>query len=261
MVPAERCRASFAGKKNNTKKRGREGERERGREGERERGEGDSVRRALLRLKSSSRSRLPPTDPFYLTEKSFFSSFFLPCSRFLRKRGRERERERERERNPKRREERREREEREKRERREREREREERAALSVSRRYGWFPSLKGREGFLGRSRSNSFHTRLRNPMEARAAQPPPPRFYKLYERGAEAGPPPPGEVEEGQFTTFGTIYDVSDGGGEAHGSGTTKRGLKQANKEVLRAFISVVASQGQVSQVSLADLFCFFLN
>ena len=127
MVPAERCRASFAGKKNNTKKRGREGERERGREGERERGEGDSVRRALLRLKSSSRSRLPPTDPFYLTEKSFFSSFFLPCSRFLRKRGRERERERERGSETLKEEKREEREKRERREREEREKEREKR--------------------------------------------------------------------------------------------------------------------------------------
>ena len=45
--------------------------------------------------------------------------------------------------------------------------------------------------------------------MESRAAQPPPPRFYKLYAEGSDKGPSPPAPVLEGSFQQFGTLYEV----------------------------------------------------
>ena len=51
--------------------------------------------------------------------------------------------------------------------------------------------------------------------MEARAAQPPPPRFYKLYAGGADAGPPPPEAIAGGEFQQYGTSYSLGEQGGE----------------------------------------------
>ena len=90
--------------------------------------------------------------------------------------------------------------------------------------------------------------------MEARAAQPPPPRFYKLYENGSDQGPRPPEPVQEGQFQQFGTLYETSDGIPQLNveplvktESGGQQPSLKQAmkalNRETLFCFIDLIDS------------------
>mmetsp|Transcript_7529 Transcript_7529/g.25887 ORF Transcript_7529/g.25887 Transcript_7529/m.25887 type:complete len:158 (-) Transcript_7529:126-599(-) len=86
--------------------------------------------------------------------------------------------------------------------------------------------------------------------MEARAAQPPPPRFYKLYAGGADAGPPPPEAIAGGEFQQYGTSYSLGEQGGEGDAAGPAREvtpaheavaRIRALNRETLFAFIEVV--------------------
>uniref|UniRef100_A0A7S2Z3M4 Mediator of RNA polymerase II transcription subunit 7 n=1 Tax=Chloropicon laureae TaxID=464258 RepID=A0A7S2Z3M4_9CHLO len=82
--------------------------------------------------------------------------------------------------------------------------------------------------------------------MEARAAQPPPPRFYTLYERGGPAPAPP--QPIDGQFQQFGVVFDTKDavaksssGDAPFDGRRSYKASLKRLNREALFMFIDLV--------------------
>ncbi|QDZ21291.1 subunit 7 mediator of RNA polymerase II transcription [Chloropicon primus] len=89
---------------------------------------------------------------------------------------------------------------------------------------------------------------------EARAAQPPPPGFYKLYDQGVERGPEPPAPIE-GEFQQYGTTYflagESGDGGALANDGSSSGSGpgavakLRALNRETLFAFIEVVDAMG----------------